>query len=83
MARQPPGSPPSIAPASLDSDLSFIPEAVVAVAASAREGGGSGFPQPAGMAWSQDCSHVSSVSRLCLLDPNPAPHSGNQETWEF
>lgn len=56
--------PPSYQPASLDSDLSFIPEAVVAVAASARDGGGSGFPQLAGMAWSQDCSHGSCVQAV-------------------
>lgn len=51
-------------PASLDSDLSFIPEAVVAGTASARDGGGSGFPQLAGMAWSQDCSHGSCVQAV-------------------
>lgn len=85
MASQPPGSPPSIAasPVSLDSDLSFIPEAVVVVAASARDGGGSGFPQLAGMAWSQDRSPESSVSRPWLLDLNPAFHSGTQESWEL
>lgn len=66
VASQPPGSP-----ASLDSDLSFIPGAVVVVEASARDGGGSGFPQLAGMAWSQDCSHESSVSRLWLAPRNP------------
>jgi hypothetical protein len=54
----------------------------VVVAASARDRGGSGFPQLAGTAWSRDCSHESSVSRLWLLDLNPAFHSGTQESWE-
>lgn len=56
----------------------------MAVAASARDGGGSGFPQLAGMAWSQDCSHGSCVQAVpCLLDPSAALYSATQEFWEL